>query len=49
LTNTIAAVLSAPGFADDPQVAVRALYTKGIIQDRMTDAEEDVMHVSQGA
>jgi|KBSSwiStaDraftv2_1062776.scaffolds.fasta_scaffold62706_2 Subtilase family. len=49
LTGAVAAVLSAPGFADDPQVAVRALYTKGIIQDRMTDAEEDVMHVSQGA
>jgi subtilisin family serine protease len=49
LTGTIVAVLSAPGFTGDPQVAVRALYTEGIIQDGRTDAAEDVMHVSQGA
>jgi subtilisin family serine protease len=49
LTGTVAAVLSAPGFAGDPQAAVQALYSEGIIQDHRTDADEDVMHVSQGA
>jgi hypothetical protein len=52
LTGTIAAVLSSklPGGTyqfDNTQAVIRALYTNKIIEDEMTDAQEDVMDVKQ--
>jgi subtilase family serine protease len=49
LTGTIAAVLSVPGYIGDAQDAVESLRTEKVIQDGMTDANEDVMHVRQSA
>ncbi len=49
LTGTMAAVLSLPGYTGEGQDAVVTLRTEKVIQDDMTDAHEDVMHVKQGA
>ena len=49
LTGTIAAVLSIPGYIGDAQDAVESLRTEKVIQDGMTDANEDVMYVKQSA
>lgn len=49
LTGTIAAVLSVPTNLGDAQDAVETLRIEKVINDGMTDANEDVMYVRQGA